>query len=850
MKKITSYQVYPQIPESLAFLETLSRNLWWCWTPDAIELFRRIDPHLWSKAKHNPLAFLTYIEQDRLNALAEDRSFVSNLNKVKSEFQERVITCKDPQKTPFGKEGCIAYFSMEFGIHESLPIFAGGLGVLAGDHLKAASVNDIPLIGLGLMYRYGYFRQYLNQDGWQQEDYPQTNLFHLPMEKVKGNDGQDLIISIPAPNHPIRFQTWKLQVGRVTLLLMDTYISDNTDEIKEITNRLYAAEHNTRLTQEIVLGIGGMKLLDAMGINPSVVHLNEGHCAFVNLERISQVMQKEQVDLKTAMEIVPRTTVFTTHTPVPAGHDKFSPELLAPYFKVYSELFGLPVEQIIRWGQEKDEQQHEPFCMSLFALRMAQHCNGVSELHGQVARHMWTHIWPSRADEEVPIGHVTNGIHVSSVLSPELVMLFERHLGPQWYLASQLKENMARVDDIFEEDLWRAHELSRSRLIRSVREHMSRQYGRRNASRRVMRAVESVLDQDALTIGFSRRYATYKRGNLIFRDPERLNAIVNNKDHPVQFVFAGKAHPKDHEGKEVIRQLIHYAEQERFRHKIVFLEDYDMHTARLMVQGCDIWLNNPRRPMEACGTSGMKAAVNGVLNLSILDGWWCEGFTDDRGWRIGNGEEYHDPDYQDAVESQALYNVLENDVVPCYYDRKPGGIPNQWVYKMRESIKMAMADFCNLRMVREYTERFYIPAHQRMQTLRENQWAEAKQLAVQHQRYLQHWQHIHIEPPTCSSRGPFKVNDTFNVTTVVHLGQLTPDEVEVQLYYGLLHGADDLCEGHETPMIVAEDRGDGAYIYRCDIICDGSGQYGFTVRAVPQYDEWLRFQPHLLTWVN
>ncbi len=848
MKNFQTYQVYPNIPEKLTFLETLSRNMWWCWKKDAIDLFRRIDPPLWGESRRNPIAFLSKITQARFEQLANDDGYLAHLEKVKDNFQNVVLNPAKQKNFPFGSDEVIAYFSMEFGIHESLPLFAGGLGILSGDHLKAASNMALPLIGVGLMYRKGYFRQYLNHEGWQQEAYPETELYNLPIERVRDQSGGELLVSVEGPDGPIHATVWKIMIGRIPLYLLDTNILQNPPQYREITSSLYVADAKVRLAQEVLLGIGGMRALAAMGIKVKVLHMNEGHSVFSSLERLVQTISEYSTDLKTALEIVPRVTVFTTHTPVAAGHDEFPVELVKPFIGSFQEKLGTTANEILSWGQPVGALKDAPLSMFILGLHMATYCNGVSRLHGKVARRMCSHVWPERPEDEIPISHVTNGIHISTFISQEYAYLFDRYLGPDWYMGSRKPNNIKHIDDIYDEELWRAHEMNRSRLIRTCREQLVKQYTRRNAPRNVIEAVEAVLDQDVLTIAFARRFATYKRAYLLLQDFQRLDSIINNKKYPVQFIFAGKAHPKDNEGKHLIKQLFEVANKPEIRDHIIFLEDYDMHLARHLLQGADVWLNTPRRPLEACGTSGMKAAINGVLNVSILDGWWAEAYTEARGWRIGNGEEYEDTAYQDAIESQALYNVLENEVIPCFYDRKNGDIPNCWLKKMKASMKMAMEMFCSLRMVGEYQERFYIPAARRFETLVADDATMAKQLATQLKRLRSLWAHIQINPPVIQDNGPFRVGDAFQVTSEVNLGELTPDEVDIELYYGHMKSLEELEASNLQPMAVVEDRGKGHYLYGCSLPCRISGRFGFTIRATPNGDERVKATPELLTW--
>ncbi len=849
MSYLQTFQVFPNIPEELSFLVTLSRNMWWCWHLDAIELFRRINPRLWEKAGRNPILFSTMLSQKRLRQLAEDESFLAHQKKVKEVFERHVLSSADYSETPYKQDKAIAYFSMEFGIHESLPLFAGGLGILAGDHLKAASDMSLPLIAVGLLYRRGYFHQFLNKDGWQQEEYPETDLYNLPLKRAKDPSGKEVYVSVAGPTgQDIRAVLWELNVGRITLLLLDTNLPENSPEVREITTRLYMADAKIRLAQEVLLGIGGMKALRAMGINPRLCHMNEGHCAFVGLERLVQTMATHGVDLKIAREIVSRTTIFTTHTPVAAGHDEFPSELVKPCLAPLAGPMSVDLDEIISWGRPDGSGPDTPFSMFVLALRLSQYCNGVSELHGRTARRMWAHVWPGRPEDEVPIAHVTNGIHIPSWISIENSLLFDRYLGPEWYMDTQNVDNVNRIDSIYDEELWRAHEMSRSRLIRTCRSLMVRQYSRRNAPTAVMKEAESVLDQDILTIAFARRFATYKRANLMLQDPERFKAILTSEEYPVQFIFSGKAHPKDDEGKELIRRLIEFARNNDFSRKIIFLEDYDIGVARHLIQGADIWLNIPRRPFEACGTSGIKAAVNGVLNLSILDGWWCEGYSDETGWKIGNGEEYDDYGFQDSVESQALYNILENDVIPCFYDRKDGGVPGLWVQKMKSSMKMAMHNFSAIRMVYEYESLFYKPAAERMTELTTGDLKEAKRLKALYEHLCTNWKHIRIDHPVRKEEGPFLAGNNIHVTARVFLGKLQPEEVEVELYYGVLKSIDTVEASQIQKMNVAEDLKEGNYLYACTITCNVAGRYGFTARMTPTGDDRIKYTPGMICW--
>ena len=848
MKNVQTFQVFPAVPKSMAFVEDLSANMWWSWQHDAKEVFRRVNPGLWAKAGENPLAFSTLITQEQLEAVAADESFLAHLSRVHKRFETLIKTPYVRPGSPLTWKNPVAYFSMEFGIHESLPIFAGGLGVLAGDHLKAASDMGIPLVGVGLLFRQGYFHQYLNHEGWQQEEYPEVNLYHLPITRIKDAEGRDLMIRVPVPQGEALAAVWRVEVGRVPLLLLDTNVPHNPPEIRDITGRLYAAEGRTRMAQEMVLGVGGMRAINALDIHPSVCHMNEGHSAFAGLERLAQCMRLCGVDLPTALEVAPRTTVFTTPTPVQAGHDEFPAHMARPVFATMEEALQTSADEILSWGQAAGSGPDGPFSMFVLALRMSAHTNGVSRLHGRIARRMWSHMWPGVPEAEVPIHHVTNGVHPSSWVSPENALLFDLYLGPDWHLRPSDDNIVDRVNAIYDGELWRAHEMSRSRLIRACREFMTRQYARRNAPKAMMEDATSVLDQDVLTIAFARRFATYKRAHLLFMDPERLEAIISHSSRPVQLIFAGKAHTKDNEGKGLIQQIVKFARRSSVRRRIVFLEDYDINVARYLVQGADVWLNTPRRPLEACGTSGMKAALNGVLNVSILDGWWDEAYSPDCGWAIGRGEELDDWAYQDKSESQALYNLLENDVIPCFYERREHDTPSQWVSMMKGAIKIALSKFSAHHMMENYEKLFYNPAVLQANTLMADNAAEAVKLLDQNRRLSSLWKDVRVEQPARERGGYLRVGETFTVSAEVFLGDLKPHEVEVHLYYGVMKSMDTLGESRAQAMSVSRELGGGRYVYSTTLLCRNAGRFGFTARVMPAGDDKLRFTPGLITW--
>ncbi len=696
----------PSVPEELSFLEVLSGNLWWSWNHDAQNLFRRLDPHLWHQCENNPRKLLAKLSPSQLQNLASNGSFLEQLDRVKARFDARGRLAPSSPAQP---RACIAYFSLEYGIHESIQLYSGGLGGLAGDHLKTASDFQLPLVAVGLLYHRGYFQQYLDEHGWQREDYPENNIEHLPLQKVYDHDHRQLNVCLPLPDGRLKALVWRLDVGRVPLYLLDTNIPDNSPEHRQITSQLYCSDRQTRLRQELLLGIGGIRALHQLGHRALVCHTNEGHAAFISLARISALMTEAGYDLPSARDLVRRTSIFTTHTPVPAGNEVFHVDLLRPHLQALEDELGLSPDQIIGWGQHSKGPRHE-LCMTTLGLNMANYSNGVSKLHGEVARTMWSHLWPDQPRSQVPIGHVTNGVHIGTWLAPEYYQLYDRYLGPGWQDNPSNPDILRRVEQLPNDKLWKTHELERSRLIKNARDHLVRQHLRRNASQAEILRASTALDRSTLTIGFARRFATYKRATLLLQDPQRFLNLLRDNKRPVQFLFAGKAHPADDCGKELIRQIIEFAKAHDLQHRIVFLENYDMRIARQLVHGVDVWLNTPRRLREASGTSGMKAAINGGLHLSVLDGWWPEAYQKGAGWAIGDAADYADPIYQDMKESQALYNLLTNEVIPAFYNRDADGLPGQWLQMMKNSIRTSLGYFTSHRMVTEYHARFYAQA--------------------------------------------------------------------------------------------------------------------------------------------
>jgi len=851
MQPIRTFTVIPSLPEELHRLRELAYNLWWTWNPEAIDLFRRLDRDLWEETGHNPVLMLGSIKQERLEARVQDEGYLAQLERVCAEFDHYLSEPTWYQKTYGGEAATrIAYFSAEFGLTECLPIYSGGLGILSGDHLKSASELGLPLVGVGLLYQQGYFRQYLNADGWQQESYPDNDFYNLPVQWERQAEGTPLTIDVPYPTGPVAAQVWRVQVGRVPLFLLDTNVAANSrPEDRDISDQLYGGDLEMRIRQEILLGIGGLRALVALGLNPTVCHLNEGHSAFLTLERIRLAMEEQGLSFAEARELTVAGNVFTTHTPVPAGNDMFPPALMDKYFSQYYPLLGLSRQEFLALGRQNPNDPNEPFCMTVLALRLAAYANGVSQLHGQVSRRMWQGIWPGVPEEERPLTSITNGIHIPSWISQDMAGLFGRYLGPRWRQEPTDQSVWERVEEIPGEELWRTHERRRERLVAFARRRLRDQLTRRGAPASEVAQAASVLNPEALTIGFARRFATYKRATLLFRDPDRLARILRERSRPVQILFAGKAHPHDQPGKELIRQITHFARQEEFRRHIVFLEDYDLTTARYLVQGVDVWLNTPRRPLEASGTSGMKAVANGALNLSILDGWWCEGYRPDVGWAIGAGEEYQDLDLQDQVESQALYNLLEKEVVPLFYDRGEDGLPHGWITRMKAAMQAICPVFNTNRMVHEYAERFYLPAAQRGQRLAAEGQARAKSLADWKARLREQWPTVRIEQVAADAPAELMVGHVLEVRADVYLGALRPSDVAVELYQGPIDARGQIANGEAVPMSPVREEGPGRYVFSGTIPCRTSGLHGFTIRALPHHEDLPHpYEPGLILW--
>jgi starch phosphorylase len=863
LKPAFTFHVVPSLPKRLARLLEIAYNIYWSWDHDAVDLFHRLDPEMWERTKRNPVLLLGSVSQDVLAAAAADDGFLAHMDRVANRL-ESYLTAESSwfrrrhANAGYGpKQPLVAYFSAEFGLASCLSIFAGGLGILSGDHLKSASDLGIPLVGVGLLYQQGYFRQYLNDAGWQQEGYEDNDFHNMPVTLERDAAGQPVTVEVDMPGRKVKAQVWRIQVGRIALYLLDTNMPANSASDQNITDQLYGGDRQLRLQQEIVLGIGGFRALEALGIEPHVFHMNEGHSALMGVELTRSLMKKHSASFEEARAAAASSLVFTTHTPVSAGHDFFTPDLVRQYFSDYASSLGISIGQFLALGRLEAGNEGEQFCMTTLALRMSERVNGVSRLHGVVSRDMWKKLWPGLPLEEIPIDSITNGVHFRSWISTEVEQLFDRYLGSRWQEEPTDHHLWTRVSRIPAEELWHHHERRRERLVSFTRRRLRQQLQGRGATQAEIQGADEVLDSGAMTIGFARRFATYKRATLLLRDPERLARILNHPTRPVQVIFAGAAHPADNQGKELIQKIVKLARQEQFRHRIVFLEGYGIAATRYLVQGSDVWLNTPRRPQEASGTSGMKAAANGVLNVSTLDGWFDEAWNDQDpaaepiGWPIGRAEKYDDEARQDEVEANALYDLLERDVVPTFYDRGPNGVPRRWIARMKGSLQALCHFFSSHRMVEEYTEKFYLPAAARSSRLHENDLARARALSGWVARVRGLWPQVRAEVLDGSGVTDLAVGGDVRTRARVYLGGLTPDEVSVELYLGEVDADGEIVNGTATPMQPMGFEDNGSWSYHAVSTCSRSGLHGYTVRVLPKHpDLCTPYLEGLIAWAK
>ncbi|HET8559366.1 MAG TPA: alpha-glucan family phosphorylase [Marmoricola sp.] len=844
MRAIRRFTVRPVLPEPLQPLGELSTNLRWSWHPETQDVFAAMDPEAWAASGHDPVRLLGSVSRQRLEELASDKRFLKRLDLAAADLEEYLTGDRWFQKRRAAREGTaprmVAYFSPEFGITSVLPQYSGGLGILAGDHLKTASDLGVPLTGVGLLYRHGYFRQSLSREGWQQETYPVLDPDGLPISPLREPDGTPVRVTIDVPGeHPLLARIWVAHVGRVPLLLLDSDVEDNPGHLRDVTDRLYGGNTEHRLQQELLLGIGGVRALRAWSRitgapDPEVFHTNEGHAGFLGLERIRELSvapDGPKLDFDTALEVNRAGTVFTTHTPVPAGIDRFPRELVEQYFAGHSPVPGVPADRVLALGAE-DYPHGDPgvFNMAVMGFRLAQRANGVSVLHGDVSRHMFNGLWPAFDAEEVPISSITNGVHAPTWVAREVFELAARQGAD-----IESTDVWRVVDKVPSADLWATKRTLRAHLVEDARARLRASWMQRGASKAELGWIDSALDPDVLTIGFARRVPSYKRLTLMLRDPERLKRLLLDPERPVQLVIAGKAHPADDGGKRLIQEIVRFADDPEVRHRIVFLPNYDIAMAQPLYPGCDVWLNNPLRPYEACGTSGMKAALNGALNLSILDGWWDEWYDGNNGWAIPSADGVEDPDQRDDIEAGALYDLIEKDVAPRFYDLDADGLPVRWIEMVRHTLKSLGPKVLSSRMVRDYVEGLYAPAALASRDINDS-YEGAAELAAWKSRVVAGWDDVRIDHvETEGVTDAPELGGAFDLRVFVSLGTLAPADVDVQVVHGRVRSEDQLIDTTVESLVHAEGYEGGRHRFDAHVSLARTGPFGYTVRVLPKH---------------
>jgi glycogen phosphorylase len=840
VRAIRRFTVQPVLPQALAPLGELAGNLRWSWHPETQDVFAAVDPQKWEAVGHDPVKLLGAVGPARLDELAGDEAFLGRLEAARTDLQ-RYLTEDRWYQTSAGPDAprAIAYFSPEFGITAVLPQYSGGLGILAGDHLKTASDQGVPIVGVGLLYRHGYFRQFLSRDGWQQETYPVLDPDGLPISLLREEDGSVAKITVGLPGESdLTARVWVAQVGRVPLLLLDSDVEENSELIRDVTDRLYGGNTEHRLRQEMLLGIGGVRALRAHSRitgapDPEVFHTNEGHAGFLGLERIRELTEDSGLDFDTAVQVSRAGTVFTTHTPVPAGIDRFPRDLVEQYFGGENASRGVPVESILGLGTE-DYSGGDPsvFNMAVMGFRLAQRANGVSQLHGVVSRDMFGGLWPKFDPEERPIISITNGVHAPTWVAREVFDLARTHGARPGTGDADAVFDVA--DKVSGKEIWSTKRVLRDRLVQDARKRLAKSWKKRGAAPAELTWIDSALDPDVLTIGFARRVPSYKRLTLMLRDPERLKRLLLHPERPIQLVIAGKAHPADEGGKKLIQEIVRFADDPEVRHRIVFLPNYDIAMAQPLYPGCDVWLNNPLRPYEACGTSGMKAALNGGLNLSILDGWWDEWYDGNNGWAIPSADGVEDPDRRDDIEATALYDLIEKEVAPRFYDNDEEGVPYRWIEMVRHTLKSLGPKVLADRMVREYVERLYAPAAASSRTLN-GDYAGAKELAAWKHRVRSAWGEVAIDHVESSGVADVpELGETLEVRVFASLGSLSPEDVDVQVVHGRIGHDDDLAETTAESLRLAETYEAGRHRFEGHVKLASTGPFGYTARILPR----------------
>ena len=840
MRAVASFVVRARLPEELEPLVELAHNLRWAWDDRTQELFRWIDPEAWEASGHDPVRLLGLVPASRLEELATDPPFLGFVTEVHGELRRYIDMPGWFQGRTGSPLRSVAYFSPEFGIAEALPQYSGGLGILAGDHLKAASGLGVPLVGVGLLYRHAYFHQELDPDGWQLERYPTLDPHTMPLTLV-----DNVEIGVDLAGAALRAHVWLAKVGKVSLYLLDADVEGNADAERQVTDRLYGGDNEHRLRQEILLGMGGVRALEALGATPQLFHMNEGHAGFCTLERIRRMTQDQAMTVPEAIEAVRASTIFTTHTPVPAGIDRFPRQLMERYFSSWAADCGITIDELMALGQEPGGAVGATFNMAVLGLRLSGAANGVSELHGDVSRRMFGALWQGVPVGDVPIGAITNGVHARTWVSRELNEVLERRVLPEWPEAGP--ERWAHLADAPADELWRVRTVGRERLVTFLRDRVRAAAVSRGETD--LDWCDEAFDPTALTIGWARRFATYKRATLLLAQPERLRRLLTSTDRPVQIVFAGKAHPADNHGKEMIKAIVQGCRDPELRTRMTFIEDYDMAVARMLYQGCDVWLNTPRRPLEACGTSGMKAALNGAINCSILDGWFDEMYNGENGWAVVSAERHEDLARRDEAEGSSLFDLLESQIVPLFYDRRRGPTPQRWIERVKSSLVSLGPQVSASRMVRDYVTGIYEPSASRATALGAEAGARARELARWKAETVDAWPSVKILS-VMTDETVADLGSRRQVTATVEIGALGPDDVDVQLLHGPVGPDGEL----NTPTVIAmtQDGVDAdAGVWSGDVTCAAAGRYGYTVRVVPRHPDLASFaELGCVTWVS
>ena len=846
--------VNPQLPKRIEKLSEISNNLWWSWNTEFLRLFKTIDNDLWETCEKNPVKFLKQVSQERLEAVSKNVEFLKEYDKLARQFEDYMNSKNTwfANNYPENKNDLIAYFSAEYGLDRTIPIYSGGLGILSGDHLKSASDLGIPLVAVGLLYKNGYFHQKINGYGDQETEYINIELSNLPINPVKDKNGEELIIYVKFPKRRLYLKVWQINVGRIKLYLLDSDIEKNNPEDRDVTLRLYGGDQEMRIRQEIVLGMGGTNLLTrALGLNPTIYHMNEGHSAFLILELIKNIIKEKQVSFDVARDIASSKTVFTTHTPVPAGNDIFPLDLVDKYFKDFWPRLGLDREEFLRLGMKPSQILEPGFNMGILALKVAGKKNGVSKLHGAVSRELFGDVWPDIAANESPITYVTNGIHTCSWLSPKLKELYNKYLMPYWQDNIHEDKVWEKINNIPDKTLWETHQDRKEKLLKLVKDNTTQRLRRSGYSYEEINEITSKLNPNALTIGFARRFATYKRATLIFKDLERITQILNNSEKPVQLIFAGKAHPADKEGQDLIKRIHEISMMPQFKGKIFLLENYNIAMSQYLVSGVDVWLNNPRRPMEASGTSGQKASVNGVINFSVLDGWWAEGYNQENGWTIGTNAEYNSYEEQDIADSQSMYRTLEDKIIPTYYNKNEEGISPKWIRIMKNSIISTGGKYSTARMLVDYTNNLYMPLCNLTKKYYQNVDTVAEYNLWKKNLYI-NWKDIKITQTNNLDNITIDAGNNIEVKCEVELPNVDLDNITVECYYGKILDNGIVENVSIIPMkLTGKDEENKKYEYTTKIELKTGGNYGYTFRVMPRHEMLLDAENlNLVKWVT